>query len=98
MYAVFISALMFLMKWVFTKAVIAFVVLTVLFVLVENFSGELFSLIGDSLSGSSLSGAFSNMASGVWYFLNFFQISIGVPMLISAFITRFLIRRLPVIG
>jgi hypothetical protein len=31
-------------------------------------------------------------------FLDFFALGYGVPLMISAYVTRFLIRRLPVIG
>jgi hypothetical protein len=36
--------------------------------------------------------------SAAWYFLDLFAFSTGLPIIISAFLTRFLIRRLPVIG
>jgi hypothetical protein len=36
--------------------------------------------------------------AGVWWVLDLFNLSYGVPLLISAYVARFLIRRLPVIG
>lgn len=97
MYAAVYAAIMAVLAWFLRKVVIAFVVLTAVYVLVEEFSKELIALIGPNF-GIQLGPAFAQVASGVWYFLNFFQISAGIPILIAAFITRFLIRRLPVIG
>lgn len=97
MYAAVYAALMAVLGWFLRKIVIAFIVLTAVYVLVEEFSQELLLLIGAHF-GESLGPAFSVVGPGVWFFLNYFQISAGIPILISAYITRFLIRRLPVIG
>lgn len=43
-------------------------------------------------------GYFSSLPSGVWWFLNMFNVSTGIAMIISALFIRFFIRRLPVIG
>jgi hypothetical protein len=34
----------------------------------------------------------------VWYFLDLFNVTAGIPLLLSAWVTRFIIRRMPVIG
>jgi hypothetical protein len=47
---------------------------------------------------SSLQSAFSTLSPGLWYFLTIFQVPAGVPMVLSAYVTRFMIRRIPVIG
>ncbi|WP_372435823.1 DUF2523 family protein [Pandoraea sputorum] len=47
---------------------------------------------------SKLNEAFTNIPSGVWYWLDLFAVSEGAPMIVGAFATRFLIRRLPIIG
>lgn len=49
-------------------------------------------------SASSLSGAFGSVGSDVWYFLDLCAFSYGAPLLLSAYVTRFIIRRLPIIG
>jgi hypothetical protein len=60
---------------------------------------EFISVIGSMLpSSSSLSGAFGGISSGIWYFLDLFAFSQGVSIILSAFVTRFIIRRLPIIG
>ncbi|VVE52988.1 hypothetical protein PAQ31011_04836 [Pandoraea aquatica] len=47
---------------------------------------------------STLNEAFAGIPDGVWYWLDLFAVSEGVPMVISAVAARFLIRRLPIIG
>ena len=49
-------------------------------------------------SASSVNGPLANIGAGTWYFLNVFMITQGLSMLVSAYATRFVIRRLPVIG
>ncbi|MDR0218075.1 MAG: DUF2523 domain-containing protein [Enterobacteriaceae bacterium] len=46
----------------------------------------------------NLSELFSALPDAMWYFLNLLQFPLGVPLLISAMVTRFIIRRLPIIG
>lgn len=49
-------------------------------------------------SAASLAGAFGQIGSDVWYFLDLCAFSYGAPLLVSAFVARFIIRRLPIIG
>ena len=35
---------------------------------------------------------------GVVYFLNFFNFDVGIGIIVTAYIARFIIRRLPVVG
>lgn len=41
---------------------------------------------------------FSALPSGVVYFTQAFQLPLGIGMMVSAYVLRFLIRRIPVIG
>ncbi|GAQ30423.1 DUF2523 domain-containing protein [Ralstonia insidiosa] len=49
-------------------------------------------------TAASLAGAFGAIGNDVWYFLDLFAFSYGAPLLVSAYVTRFIIRRLPIIG
>ncbi|MBU7437016.1 DUF2523 family protein [Paraburkholderia fungorum] len=49
-------------------------------------------------SASSLVGAFGSVGTDVWYFLDLCAFSFGAPLIVSAYVTRFIIRRLPIIG
>ncbi|HHB9069298.1 TPA: DUF2523 family protein [Klebsiella pneumoniae] len=41
---------------------------------------------------------FAQLPDSVWFWLNLFQVPAGISMMVAAIITRFIIRRIPVIG
>lgn len=95
MFGILLSALNSVLGWIFRALVIKFVVFTALYLVVH----ELVSVMASWLpSGGSLTSAFAGIGAGTWYFLDLFAVSVGVPVLISAYLTRFIIRRIPVIG
>ncbi|HDR9202750.1 TPA: DUF2523 domain-containing protein [Burkholderia vietnamiensis] len=49
-------------------------------------------------SAASLAGALGAIGNDVWYVLDMCAFSYGAPLLVSAYVTRFIIRRLPIIG
>ena len=44
------------------------------------------------------SSLFSAIPSSVWYFMNVFQVPLGITFVLTAYLIRFFIRRLPVVG
>lgn len=87
-----------IVTWIFREIVIKFLVFTALFVVLAFLIPKAIAMVTPWIGTSGLSSAFGGLGSGVWFFLDFFQLAYGVPLVISAFVTRFLIRRLPVIG
>lgn len=47
---------------------------------------------------NALNGPFAGLPVGVWFWLDFFAFTSGAPLVISAITTRFIIRRIPLIG
>ncbi len=90
-----LSALFTFSGWAFKSVVVKFFVFFALFFIVTEFLILLVPLLPGA---SALTSAFSQQAPGVWYFLDLFQVGYGVTACLSAFVTRFIIRRLPVIG
>lgn len=84
--------------WIFRAVVIKFVVLTAVFALLAVVIPKAIQLIAPHIGINSLNSAFSGVDSGVWWLLEYFALDYGIPLLISAAVARFLIRRLPVIG
>lgn len=80
------------------EVVVKFFIFTAVFALVAFLVPKAVGYLQPFLGLASLSSAFSGLSSGIWFFLDFFNLAFGVPLLISAFVSRFLIRRLPVIG
>lgn len=87
-----------IVSWIFREIVVKFLIFTALFALLVFLVPKAIAFVTPWVGTSSLTNAFAGLGAGVWFFLDFFQLGYGVPLLISAWVTRFLIRRLPVIG
>lgn len=87
-----------IVSWIFREIVVKFLVFTALFALLVFLIPKAIAIVSPWVSTSGLSSAFSGLGAGVWFFLDFFQLAYGVPLMISAWVARFLIRRLPIIG
>jgi len=95
MFGIVLSALNVLLGFVFRSVIVKFIMYFALFFVTTEFIQLLVPLLPGA---NSISGAFSAQAPGVWYFLDLFKISFGISACLSAFVTRFIIRRIPVIG
>lgn len=49
-------------------------------------------------STAGITSAMQAFPSTLWYFLDLLRLDIGIPLMVAAFTTRFLIRRIPFIG
>jgi len=83
------------LKFVFRTLIIKFVLFFGLYFAVH----ELVSVMMTWLpNGSDLPQLFSQLPDSVWYFMNLFLVPYGIMLLLSAHFTRFIIRRIPLIG
>ncbi len=95
MFGIVLSALNAVLAFLVRSILVKFVVYFALFFVTTEF----ISVISDILpTGSDLSSALGGVPSDVWYFIDLFNVSTGIPILLSAWVTRFIIRRIPVIG
>lgn len=95
MFGILLSAGNALLGWLVRGVLVKFVVFIALYWVVA----ELVAVMAGWLpSGNGLTSAFAGIGAGTWYFLDLFAFSSGLPLLVSAFVTRFLVRRIPVIG
>lgn len=95
MFGILASAFNVALGFVFRSVIVKFALYFGLYFVTTEFMGILGTLLPSS---NSLNGAFSGITSGVWYFLDLFAFPQGLPLIISAFVTRFIIRRIPIIG
>lgn len=95
MYAILLSGLFSFLGSLLRAIVIKFVIFTALFLIVSGFITYLSTKLPDA---SSLTTGFGALSNSVWYFFDFFAIPFGLPLLLSAYVLRFMIRRIPVIG
>ena len=62
-------------------------------------SDNIFGFIVQLMPGTGVvDDALSGIGAATWYFLDVFQIQAGIAMMVSAYATRFIIRRMPIIG
>jgi hypothetical protein len=84
--------------WLFRDVVIKFVVFSAVFSLILFFVPFVVKYLGNFIKVDFLTSAFGNLDSQVCFFLDFFALGYGLPLLLSAYVSRFLIRRIPLIG
>lgn len=90
-----LSALFSFAGWLIRSSMVKFCGYFLLFFITTEF----IQLVVPLLPGAStLSAAFTQQTPGVWYFLDLFKVGYGVSVCLSAYVTRFIIRRIPVIG
>lgn len=87
--------LMSVISWFVRSVLVKFLIMFSLFFVMSEFIPILVKLLPNS---TNLKDLFSLLPDSVWYFLNYFKVPIGITMVISALLTRFLIRRIPLIG
>ena len=97
MWGIIVSALSWLMNWLFRAQVMKWVIFTMLYavlvVLIDALSAQL-----DASAVGELGTIFGTLPDAVLFFMGVLRLDVGIPMLVAAMILRFAIRRLPVIG
>lgn len=94
MFAILISAFNATLGFVFRTIVVKFLILFAVFFIIQAFVPVLQSA-GLLPNAANLSAGFSSLPAGVWYFLHAFALDVGLPMLLSAWVARFILRRIP---
>lgn len=97
MYGILLSAFNSVLTFVLRSVLVKFVLFFGLFFVTTEFI-QVLSASGLLPSATSLSGVMGGVPSAVWYFLDLFSFSVGFSALLSAWVTRFIIRRIPLIG
>lgn len=95
MFGIFLSALNVFLGFLLRSVLVKFATFFALFFITTEFISLLSGLLPDS---SALGGALGGIPGDVWYFLDLFNVSYGIPLLLSAWSLRFIIRRIPVVG
>jgi hypothetical protein len=95
MFKILLSALNTGLAFVFRSLLVKFGIFFALYFVTTGFVGLISGLLP---SASSINSALGGIATSTWYFLDAFSLNIGLPAICSAYATRFIIRRIPVIG
>ncbi|MFZ6864710.1 DUF2523 family protein [Undibacterium sp. Ji67W] len=95
MFGILVSAFNFILAWVVRSVLVKFVLYFGLYFVTTEFIQIISSLLPNA---NSLNGALSSIAANTSYFLDVFALQSGLSLIISAYVTRFIIRRIPIIG
>lgn len=101
MFGILLSAFYAVLTWLVRSVLIKFVLYFALFFVTTEFISDVLAYLLPSSATSGdggLSSGLAGLSSGVWYFMDLFLAPLGISSLLAAFVTRFIVRRLPVIG
>lgn len=90
-----LSALFSLAGWLVRSIIAKFFLFFALYFVTTEFIEVLLPIFPGA---ASLTEAFSQQTPGVWFFLDLFKLGTGVSLVLSALVTRFIIRRVPILG
>jgi hypothetical protein len=97
MFAVLRSAINYLLEFVLKGSIVKFVLFSGLYYVVT----ELGSLVSSKIDKTGLTGIGSmitGLPADVLFFMGVFRLDVGLPMIVAAYVVRFAIRRIPIIG
>lgn len=97
MWGFILSGVNMLLSFVFRSVIVKLVVFFALWFITTEFV-DVLQEVGILPTSSSLNASLAGISASTWYFLDLFAVSQGLPIIISALVSRFIIRRLPVIG
>lgn len=86
-----------LLSWLFSTVIIKFFIFGAVFLIVTEVIPLIINIFLPSDMGD-ISSLISGVPSEVGYFLAPFQIGMGIKAMLSAYLARFIIRRLPFVG
>lgn len=95
MFGILLSAFNSVLAWVFRSLLVKFALFFALYFITSEFVGFIAALLPNT---NSINSTLSSITAGTWFFLDVFQLPMGLSALVSAYATRFIIRRMPVIG
>lgn len=97
MFGILVSAFNLILGFLIRSVLVKFTFFFALFFITTGFVSVLLNS-GLLPSGASLTQALTSVSPATGYFFDLFALNTGVSMVVSAHVTRFIIRRLPVIG
>lgn len=84
-------------KWLFDAGVLKFVIFGLIYLAFQEIVPLLLDIfIGDKFN--EIKSLLGQVSENVAYFLKMFRVDFAFKVVLSAYLTRFMIRRIPVIG
>jgi hypothetical protein len=95
MFGILLSAFWTVLGFLLRSVVVKFVVFFALYFIAVGFM----SYLASKLPGASaLTSSLANLSPAVWDFAGMFKVGFGISSCVAAYVLRFCIRRMPVVG
>ncbi len=100
LFGILLSALQSVLGFVLRSVTIKFVLFWIIWIVVREILPLMtqYGLLPGATKASALNTSLLGIPSSVWYFLDLMSFSTGISIVLSAYVTRFIIRRIPFIG
>lgn len=85
------------LSWLFSAVVLKFLIFGIVFLSITEVLPLIITLLIPEQS-TNIGSLLSNVPSEVAYFLSFFKVDVGVKLMLSAYLARFIVRRIPFLG
>lgn len=95
MFGIMTSVLYGVLGFLLRSVIVKFTVFFALYFIVQEFVPLIFDMVNRQLP---LLALISSIPDSLKYFFSVFKVIDGINIILSAFVTRFIIRRIPVIG
>lgn len=95
MFGILMSSVWTAFNWLFRAVVVKAAVFMAFYAVIALLITYLVNMLPTT---ASLSNALNGIPGDIWYFLDYMGFSGGAPLVVSAYASRFLIRRMPLIG
>lgn len=96
MWGLLLSGIWTALGWVFRSIVFKGILYIALFIFTSEAMAYFAQVVTPDMLG--LSEAFAALGSAGGWFIGVMRLDVGIPMVLSAYVLRFSIRRLPIIG
>lgn len=96
MFGIVLSALTSVLTWLVRSVLIKFVFFFGLFFVTTEFMKVIDPALLPNIV--AVDGALASLPASMAYFMDLFKVYTGLSMVLSALATRFIIRRIPIIG
>lgn len=95
MFGILLSAFHSVLGFVFRGIIVKFLIMFAAWYLAFELITAVVAVVPSS---SVVTDALNAFPPTMWYFLELMRLDLGIPLMLAAFATRFLIRRIPFIG
>lgn len=85
------------LSWLFSAVVLKFLIFGIVFLSITEVLPLIITLLMPEQS-TNIGSLLSNVPYEVAYFLSFFKVDVGVKLMLSAYLARFIVRRIPFLG